>query len=147
MRTQARDASLGDAPEIARLSGMFGYVPDAAAHRDRLALLLTRTDPRIWVGDWQGALSGWLHARTQLSLPDDGYLEIAGLVVDESRRSRGIGTALLHTAEHRARADGHREIRVSSNLIREPAHASMRASTISGANVSRCSPRPCDASG
>jgi GNAT superfamily N-acetyltransferase len=44
------------------------------------------------------------------------------LIVDQQIRSRGIGKALLHTAEQWARSHGCNDISVRSNVTRDRAH-------------------------
>lgn len=126
MDAEIRRAGVEDAEAIARLSGMFGYAPDVAAHLDRLVLLLTRPDHAVWVAVDEGRIAGWLHACLQLALESGGYAEISGLVVDEALRGRGFGAALLRAAEDWALERGHAEMRVRSNTIRERAHAFYR---------------------
>ena len=121
-----RPATLADSEAIARLSGMFGYEPDVDAHHERLAQLLSRPEHAVWVADDEGRIVGWLHAMLRLSLESPSYAEIAGLVVDENERSRGIGAQLTRIAEQWAREQGIHEMRVRSNVIRERAHAFYR---------------------
>ncbi|WP_028081990.1 GNAT family N-acetyltransferase [Solimonas soli] len=123
MNMDVRPAGLDDAPAIAALSGMFGYEPDVDAHTERLAQLLSRPEHAVWVAEHEGRVAGWLHAMLRLSLESRSYIEIAGLVVDQGLRSRGIGAALLRAAEQWAKERGHHEMRVRSNVLRSRAHA------------------------
>ncbi|NKF23845.1 GNAT family N-acetyltransferase [Solimonas marina] len=122
MSIEIRSAEVTDAAAVARLSGMFGYAPDVAAHSERLVRLLSRADHAVWVAEAEGRIAGWLHACQQLALESGGFAEILGLVVDEQLRSHGIGAALLRTAEQWAGTQGQRSIRVRSNTARERAH-------------------------
>jgi GNAT superfamily N-acetyltransferase len=50
------------------------------------------------------------------------YCEIVGLIVDETKRSHGIGKGLIKEAETWAKEKGIEEIVVRSNVKRERAH-------------------------
>jgi GNAT superfamily N-acetyltransferase len=56
------------------------------------------------------------------SLLVDPVVEIAALVVDETCRSQGIGSALVKRSEEWASSKGYKTMRVRSNIKREAAH-------------------------
>ena len=117
-----RPAALEDAPEIARLSAQLGYPAGSAQVALRLSAL---SDPRahavLVASDEAGHLAGWLHVRVEHTVESDDFAEIRGLVVDENRRGRGIGTALVKAAVAWARQRGLARVRVRSNVTRETA--------------------------
>lgn len=117
-----RRAAEADAGAIAALSGQLGYPTSEAAVRARLAAALGRGDSEVLVAERTGAVVGWIHVYGVHTLESDAHAEIAGLVVDEHHRSRGIGEALLAAAETWAANAGYRDARVRSNVIRERAH-------------------------
>ena len=119
-------AETADAPELARLSTQLGYPMTEGEARERLAILLGESDHRLFVARIGGRAAGWLQvSRTRIfETPDSA--EIAGLVVDESERGRGIGPLLLRAAEDWARGSGCLALRVRSNVTRERAHAFYR---------------------
>lgn len=117
-----RRADVADAAAIAALSGQLGYPTSEPAVRARLEVALARSDNEVFVADQEGAVAGWLHVYGIHTLESDAHAEIAGLVVDERYRSRGIGEALLSAAEEWAAKAGYRDARVRSNVIRERAH-------------------------
>ena len=53
----------------------------------------------------------------------EARVEVAGLVVDEKCRGRGIGRALMGRAESWAREHGCAMVSLRSNVIRSEAHA------------------------
>jgi GNAT superfamily N-acetyltransferase len=57
-----------------------------------------------------------------LHIEEVPFAELAGLVVGDSARSRGIGALLLRAAEDWARNRGFARLRVRSNVVRERAH-------------------------
>jgi GNAT superfamily N-acetyltransferase len=67
-----------------------------------------------------------MHLRALHPITRDACAEIAGLVVDEPRRGRGIGTRLMAAAEEWARNRGLGALRLRSNVIRDEAHAFYR---------------------
>jgi GNAT superfamily N-acetyltransferase len=120
------DAAAADAPELARLSTQLGYPMTEREARERLAALQGQPDHLLLVARIGARVAGWLQvSRTRIfETPDSA--EIAGLVVDEAERGRGIGPRLLRAAEDRARRWGCRALRVRSNVIRERAHGFYR---------------------
>jgi GNAT superfamily N-acetyltransferase len=121
-----RLARAGDRDDLARLSTQLGYpmAPDEASAR--LADLAGHPDHALLVAETDGRLAGW----AQVSLPrifeSPRQAEIAGLVVDEGHRGRGIGPELLRAAEAWARERGCAVLRVRSNVVRERAHGFYR---------------------
>src|SRR5512135_2814521 len=97
---EIRDATLPDAGAIARLSGELGYPSEEAAVKGRLAHLLSRPDAHaVMVSvDGRGAVTGWVHASVERTVESDPYAEIRGLVVEEARRGRSLGEALVRAS-------------------------------------------------
>lgn len=120
--TPVRRASREDAAEIARLTAQLGYPTAPEAIARRLTSLLPSAEHGVWVASEDAALMGWLHVAVTRALEYEPCAEILGLVVDETRRGRGAGAALVAAAEAWARAQGLSEIRVRSRVTREGAH-------------------------
>lgn len=80
----------------------------------------------IFVAAEGDTVVGWISVRADLTLEGGSLAEIAGLVVDEGRRSGGIGRALALAAEGWAKTHGLPRIRVRSNVVRERAHVFYR---------------------
>jgi GNAT superfamily N-acetyltransferase len=118
-----RSASDADADALASLSTQLGYPCGAAAMRTRLERVRERNAGAVFVAeDSQWRVVGWTHVVERFHLEDEPFVELAGLVVDESVRSTGIGAALLRAVESWAREQGHDRLRVRSNVVRERAH-------------------------
>jgi GNAT superfamily N-acetyltransferase len=112
-----------DVVALASLSTQLGYPSDANAMRERLRRVRDLEIGQVFVA--VGAASrvvGWTHVVERFTLEDEPFVEIAGLIVDETARSAGVGAALLRVAESWAREQGHARMRVRSNVIRERAH-------------------------
>jgi GNAT superfamily N-acetyltransferase len=118
-----RPAADEDVVALASLSAQLGYPSDANAMRERLRRVRDLEIGQVFVA--VGAASrvvGWTHVVERFTLEDEPFVEIAGLIVDETVRSAGVGAALLRVAESWAREQGHARMRVRSNVIRQRAH-------------------------
>ena len=122
-----RPARPEDAAELARLSTQLGYPMSAAMAASQLSEVEVtgRGDHAVLVAEASASerLAGWIQVSVSRIFEAPGAAEIAGLVVDESRRGEGIGPRLLRAAEDWARARGCAVLRVRSNVVRERAHA------------------------
>ena len=120
-----RPARRADSARIAELATQLGY-PSSS---DDISERLQRANPslqrirRRFVAELdEGEIAGWIGMFVFRSIADEPRVEISGLVVDEKRRSRGIGEKLLERAEHWAREKGCHTIGLRCNVIRERAH-------------------------
>ena len=120
---KVRRATLEDAERIARLAGQLGYPATAGETAERLAAIVGDGQHAVLMADAGGVLEGWVHVLVSRSLLAERRAEIAGLVVDENLRGRGIGQALVEEAERWARENGCRSVRLHSNVLRPRAHA------------------------
>jgi GNAT superfamily N-acetyltransferase len=75
---------------------------------------------RIAVVD--GEVAGVAVHRTHVNTCDGRMMYVDDLVTDETRRSAGVGAALLRSLEASARADGCRMLRLDSGTWRRRAH-------------------------
>ena len=123
--THVRDAEAGDADALARLCGQLGYPSSTEAVLQRLERLV-RSGARALVatsgreGDVMGLAT--VHLRSMIN-HEAPLAQLTLLVVDEERRSQGVGRALVDQAEAWARAQGCRRIIVTTALHRTGAHA------------------------
>lgn len=118
-----RTAVLDDAASLADLSRQLGYPVEIETLRERLGQIGAARAGQIFVAtDGDRRVVGWTHVMPRMHLEEGAFAEFAGLVVDETVRSGGVGAALLATAETWARENGFKRLRVRSNVIRERAH-------------------------
>jgi GNAT superfamily N-acetyltransferase len=117
-----RRAKPKDAARIAQLSEQLGYRSTTAETACRLAEIGSDGDDAVMVAEASGVVLGWIHVRLAHSLLTEGQAEIAGLVIAEQHRGRGIGRVLTEHAERWARDKGCRAVRVRSNVARTDAH-------------------------
>lgn len=115
-----RPASPEDATVIALLATQLGYPNTPEEIATRLQDVLAQPGSEVLVAlDDDGTVIGYGHVFGAHRVDSNPFAEIGALVVDETRRSRGTGAALVAWAIEQ----GYREMRVRSNVIRERAHA------------------------
>jgi GNAT superfamily N-acetyltransferase len=118
-----RAATLADAMLLAPLSGQLGYPSSPAEIFARLKEILADPEHVVLVAQQStGAISGWADVFVMRTVGADPRAEVAGLVVDASCRSRGIGAMLMARTEEWAREHGCAAVTLRSNVIRERAH-------------------------
>jgi GNAT superfamily N-acetyltransferase len=126
MRTQPsptiRVARTEDAARISELAGQLGYPGATAETTRRLLEIRDKDEHGVFVAEAGDGVLGWIHIVVVHSLATDKRVEIAGLVVDESQRGRGIGRVLMEQAEHWAVAQECYSVRLRSNVVRSGAH-------------------------
>jgi GNAT superfamily N-acetyltransferase len=121
--TGIRPATERDAEPLAELTTQLGYPVDPETLGLRLADVRTRTGDQVLVAvDASDRPLGWVHVSRLASLEASDLASINGLVVDERRRSEGIGVALVEAAERWAREHGAEAIMVRSRSTRVRAH-------------------------
>lgn len=117
-----RQASTGDASEIARLCGELGYPCAAGEVASRLSALSASASHFVAVAERGGAMVGWVAAEHRVSLESGARGEIVGLVVSASVRRTGVGRALVSAAEAWAASCGLGVVFVRSNVARAASH-------------------------
>jgi ribosomal protein S18 acetylase RimI-like enzyme len=122
MTVRIRPASVSDAAAIARLTTELGYPTSTDDMRFRLETLLPRDSQYIAVAESATEIVGWIAVEHRVVLESGTRAEIVGLVVAESARRSGAGSALVGEGEEWARQRGHRVINVRSNVARREAH-------------------------
>ena len=113
---------------VAALCGQLGYPATTDAIRARFDSITARGAGIVFVAENGGSLVGWIHASVSPVLEADLYGEIAGLVVDASCRSHGVGRTLVKAAEDWARGHGCLEMASDAlidNQISQQAHEAL----------------------
>lgn len=116
-----REAEIGDAAEIARLSTELGYPSDNDLMLPRLRSALDDGSRRVFVAAGDGLL-GWIGVERRSTLETGDKAEIVGLVIDARARRLGVGQALTEAAEDWARQQGFDALMVRSNAARIESH-------------------------
>jgi GNAT superfamily N-acetyltransferase len=119
-----RAANSGDAPALSRLLGQLGYPTESHQIPDRLEKLRARPGTTVLVaetppGEVVGAVTVHLFDSLHTSEPTAW---LTAVIVDESARGRGIGSAMVERAEEWALQHGAHRIALTSASHRTRAH-------------------------
>jgi ribosomal protein S18 acetylase RimI-like enzyme len=118
-----RDAELNDAPELAVLMCELGYETDHTEMEARLELILSNRAYKTFVAIVNGSVCGMIGTITCPSYEhNDPSGWILALATLSASRRRGIGRALIATAEKDFAQRGIRRVAVNTQLTREDAH-------------------------
>jgi GNAT superfamily N-acetyltransferase len=118
-----RDAKAEDAPMLARLLTQLGYPVDTATIAQRLERVRAGGD-RVLVACCDGEAAGLAHLHVAAAIEHDGLAgKLGALVVDERRRGRGVGRALVDAIEAQARSTGCVQLFLTTAERRSDAHA------------------------
>ncbi|HEU5313147.1 MAG TPA: GNAT family N-acetyltransferase [Candidatus Udaeobacter sp.] len=118
-----RDAELNDAPELAALICELGYETTRAEMQTRLKLILSNPAYKTFVAIMDGCVCGMIGTLTYPSYEhNDPSGRIVVLVTLSTARRRGIGRALVATAEKDFAQKGIRRVALDTRLTREDAH-------------------------
>jgi N-acetylglutamate synthase-like GNAT family acetyltransferase len=122
MKVKIRPVEVNDATLVANLSHQLGYPCTAAIMERRIISLQESTSDKAWVAEDEDQIVGWIQITFMERLESGRFMEITGLVVDESRRSQGIGEQLLAFVRDIAKDQGLPRIVVRSNVLRTRTH-------------------------
>ena len=126
-RISIRPAAPEDIAALADLSTQLGYPAEAETIGVRLAQVREQRAGQVFVAvNGASVVIGWTHVAPRLNIEEEPFAELAGLVVGDRARGRGVGALLLHAAEDWAREQGYARLRVRSNVLRERAHGFYR---------------------
>ena len=118
-----RDAELNDAPELAVLMCELGYETKRTEMETRLELILLNPAYKTFVAIMDGSVCGMIGTLTYPSYEhNDASGRILALVTSGALRRRGIGRALIATAEKDFAQKGIRRVALDTRLTREGAH-------------------------
>ncbi len=122
MSFQYRNLKITDAEALANLSQQLGYpaVPDAAQRR--IAAVLEHPDHCTFAAVIGEHLVGWIHGFYTVNLESDPFVAIAGLVVDEKYRRKGIGKVLIEQVIDWTVSKKCGRVRVRCNAVRKESH-------------------------
>ena len=118
-----RDAELNDAPELAVLMCELGYETGPTEMEARLELILTDPAYKTFVAIMDGSVCGMIGTLTYPSYEhNDASGRILALVTSSTVRRRGIGHALIATAEKDFAQRGIGRVSLDTRFTREDAH-------------------------
>ena len=118
-----RDAELNDAAELAVLMRELGYETQRPEMESRLNLILSNPAYKTFVAIMDGCVCGMIGTLTYPSYEhNDPSGRILALVTLSAARRRGIGRALIATAEKDFAQRGIKRVALDTRLTREDAH-------------------------
>ena len=118
-----RDANLSDASELAVLMCELGYDTQRIEMETRLTLILSNPAYKTFVAIMDGRLCGMIGTFTYPSYEhNDPGGRILALVTSSATRRRGIGRALVATAEKDFAQRGVGRVALDTRLTRQDAH-------------------------
>ena len=118
-----RPAVAADAPAIARMLDQLGYPTEASEIPKRLERLAERPGTTVFVAEQRGAPVGVVTVHLFASLhTSEPVAWLTALVVDETARGTGVGSALVQRAEEWAARHGASRLALTSALRRTEAH-------------------------
>jgi GNAT superfamily N-acetyltransferase len=119
---QVRRARKADLAQLTGLCGQLGYPSNIEDVARRLQGIESAAEHAVFVAEAGGTLGGFVSAFVMRTLESDAHVEVGALVVDETRRSHGVGELLMKQVENWARENGCALVRLRSNVIRGRAH-------------------------
>jgi GNAT superfamily N-acetyltransferase len=118
-----RPAVGDDAPALARMLDQLGYPSDASEIPGRLERMRERPGTTVFVAEQRGKPVGVVTVHLFPSLhTSEPIAWLTALVVDETVRGSGVGSALVKRAEEWASRHGARRLALTSHLRRKDAH-------------------------
>ena len=118
-----RPAVAADAPALARMLDQLGYPTEASEIPKRLERMGERPGTTVFVAEQRGAPVGVVTIHLFPSLhTSEPVAWLTALVVEESARGTGVGSALVQRAEEWAARHGASRLALTSALRRTEAH-------------------------
>ena len=118
-----RPAVANDAAAIARLLDQLGYPCDASEIPKRIERMRERPGTTVFVAEQRGEAVGVVTVHLFPSLhTSEPVAWLTALVVEESARGTGVGSALVKRAEEWAKRNGATRLSLTSHLRRKEAH-------------------------
>ena len=118
-----RPAVAADAPALASMLDQLGYPTEASEIPGRLARMAERPGTTVFVAEHRDKPVGVVTVHLFPSLhTSDPVAWLTALVVDESARGIGVGSALVKRAEEWAQRHGAKRLALTSHLRRADAH-------------------------
>ncbi|KQM74727.1 GCN5 family acetyltransferase [Pedobacter sp. Leaf216] len=111
-----------DADIVAKLSTQLGYKSDVKQTTARIKLINNSIENCAFVALINGKIVGWIHAFYTLRIESDAFVEIGGLIVDETYRNHQIGKQLIENITLWAKKQELKKLKVRCNIVRIESH-------------------------
>jgi GNAT superfamily N-acetyltransferase len=117
---QVRRGRPGDAAPVLALVRQLGYAPDERGFDETFAQVVRHPEAAVFVATEGLRVIGYLALSHRPQIHLCGRIAVIDeLIVDQSRRGRGIGSALVDAALTHARGLGCRRVELSTQRARE----------------------------
>lgn len=117
-----REAHIGDAHDINRLSEQLGYPLPVAETHQHLEKILANKNEIVYVAETANKVIGWIGVYKILHLVSGFTCEVAGLIIDKNFHRYGAGRLLINKAIEWSSSQQTKNMRVRTNIIRKEAH-------------------------
>lgn len=108
--------------DVQRLSEQLGYRLNIHEIENNIEEVALSNDHIAFVAATEERPVGWIHAFKAVFLESKPFVEIGGLVVDESHRGKGIGKILVESIKQWCVEKQISTLRVRSQVKRKEAH-------------------------
>jgi GNAT superfamily N-acetyltransferase len=122
MKIEIEPLTLDHALNVQRLSEQLGYPLSLHEIKNNISGMASATDHAAFIAIMDEKIVGWVHAFKSLFLESKPFIEIGGLVVDETYRNKGIGKKLFERIKQWCVEKQISTLRVRSQLKRKEAH-------------------------
>jgi GNAT superfamily N-acetyltransferase len=119
---QVRDISEKDAEGVAKLSVQLGYESNIAQTLIRIQQIKNSNENCAFVAVIDDQVLGWIHGFYTLRIESDPFVEIGGLIVDETCRNLKIGKQLIDSVNLWAKKHEVKKLKVRCNSKRTESH-------------------------
>ena len=108
--------------DVCRLSNQLGYPLSTTQIENNINEITTSENYAAFVALYNLQIVGWIYGFRTLLIESKPFIEIGGLIVDQTFRNSGIGKKLVEKIKDWALEKAINEVRVRSNVIRNEAH-------------------------
>jgi GNAT superfamily N-acetyltransferase len=122
MKIEIEPLTLDHALNVQRLSEQLGYPLSLHEIKNNISRVVATNDHAAFIAIMDEKIVGWVHAFKSLFLESKPFIEIGGLVVDETYRNKGIGKKLFERIKQWCVEKQISTLRVRSQLKRKEAH-------------------------
>ena len=122
MKIEMRRAAIEDSLSITSLSKELGYDMTPEGTGELIKRISGDSQHMIYVAVADSAVAGWIHAFITARLESGIFCEIAGMVVSEKYRGKGIGRMLVQHIKDWCHAEKVPVLRVRCNEKRKETH-------------------------
>ncbi|WP_316847947.1 GNAT family N-acetyltransferase [Pedobacter psychrodurus] len=119
---QIREISEEDAQGVAQLSTQLGYESNTEQTLTRIRQINKSNENCAFAAVIDDVIVGWIHGFYTLRIESEPFVEIGGLIVDETYRNLKIGKQLIESVKLWAKKHHIKKLKVRCNTKRIESH-------------------------